>query len=213
MDRWATLRTWRPVVMGRRGAVASNHPLATEAGAAILRRGGSAADAYVVQSGARRTIIAGYPWFTDWGRDTFISMRGLLLARGRADVASMVLQDWSQHVSEGMLPNRFPDGTEEPQYNAVDASLWFVIAAHETMAITGHSPALAGAVDAILRGQQHRAELRDPLIVLLVEVDLVPVPAQQPLLGRDRFVLAATDQIAVVDDEDPHRAEVATALT
>jgi predicted glycogen debranching enzyme len=118
----------------------------------LVSRSERAADAYIVQSGARRTIIAGYPWFTDWGRDTFISMRGLLLARGRADVASLILLDWSQHVSEGMLPNRFPDGTDEPQYNAVDASLWFVVAAHETMAITGHSPALAEAVDAIVDG-------------------------------------------------------------
>jgi predicted glycogen debranching enzyme len=118
----------------------------------LLSRTERAADAYVVQCGARRTIIAGYPWFTDWGRDTFISMRGLLLARGRADVASLILLDWSHHVSDGMLPNRFPDGAEEPQYNAVDASLWFVIAAHETMAITGRSPALAGAVEAILDG-------------------------------------------------------------
>ena len=60
-----------------------------------------AADAYVVQAGARRTIIAGYPWFTDWGRDTFIAMRGLLLARGPADVASMILEDWAGHVSRG----------------------------------------------------------------------------------------------------------------
>ncbi len=119
---------------------------------AVLTREDRAADAYIVERGGRHSIVAGYPWFTDWGRDTFIAMRGLLLARGRADVASMILADWSVHVSEGMLPNRFPDGREPPQYNAVDASLWFVIAAHETMAIAGHDPVLAQAIGAILDG-------------------------------------------------------------
>ena len=118
----------------------------------VLSRTERAADAYVVQAGARRTIIAGYPWFTDWGRDTFIAMRGLLLARGRVEVASMILEDWAGHVSQGMLPNRFPDGSETPQYNAVDASLWFVIAAHEAMAVTGRSARLVQAIDAILDG-------------------------------------------------------------
>ncbi len=117
-----------------------------------LSRMDRAADAYVVSAGTRRTIIAGYPWFTDWGRDTFIAMRGLLLSRGRADIAAIILEDWSAHVSQGMLPNRFPDGSELPQYNAVDASLWFVVAAHETMAIAGSSERLQGAIDAIVDG-------------------------------------------------------------
>jgi len=117
-----------------------------------LSRMDRAADAYVVSAGTRRTVIAGYPWFTDWGRDTFIAMRGLLLSRGRADIAAIILEDWSAHVSQGMLPNRFPDGSELPQYNAVDASLWFVVAAHETMAIAGSSERLQGAIDAIVDG-------------------------------------------------------------
>ncbi|MFO1306508.1 MAG: amylo-alpha-1,6-glucosidase [Burkholderiales bacterium] len=120
---------------------------------AVAEGGKAASAASVPDVAARRhSIIAGYPWFTDWGRDTFIAMRGLLLARGRADVASMILADWSAHVSEGMLPNRFPDGNEPPQYNAVDASLWFVIVAHETMAVAGHSAALSAAIGAILDG-------------------------------------------------------------
>src|ERR1051326_850745 len=77
------------------------------------------------------TIIAGYPWFTDWGRDTFIALRGLCLATGRLDVARDILLAWARAVSEGMLPNRFPDHGEQPEYNAVDASLWYVIAVHE----------------------------------------------------------------------------------
>ena len=80
------------------------------------------------------TIIAGFPWFTDWGRDTFIAMRGLLLARGRHDVAGSILLAWASTVSQGMLPNRFPEHGGAPEFNSVDASLWFVIVAHEFLA-------------------------------------------------------------------------------
>ena len=111
-----------------------------------------AADAYVVDCSSRRgeadldarselrlvtsaatskTIIAGYPWFADWGRDTFIALRGLCLATGRLDVARDILLAWSSTVSGGMLPNRFPDQDGQPEFNAVDASLWFIIAVHE----------------------------------------------------------------------------------
>ncbi|MBX3356940.1 MAG: glycogen debranching enzyme family protein [Phycisphaeraceae bacterium] len=83
-------------------------------------------------SEAGRTIIAGYPWFTDWGRDTFISLRGLCLAAGRIEDARAILLAWAAHVSEGMLPNRFPDSpSDSPEYNAVDASLWYVVAVGE----------------------------------------------------------------------------------
>jgi predicted glycogen debranching enzyme len=96
------------------------------------------ADAYVVQGEQKQrgqTIIAGYPWFTDWGRDTFIALRGLCLATGRLDIARKVLLTWAAHISEGMVPNRFPDGTAAPEYNSVDASLWFIVAAHEYLEI------------------------------------------------------------------------------
>src|SRR5690606_10081910 len=65
-----------------------------------------AADAYLVRRSGGRTIVAGYPWFTDWGRDTFIALRGLCLATGRLDAAHDILVAWSNCVSEGMLPNR-----------------------------------------------------------------------------------------------------------
>lgn len=120
-----------------------------------------AADAYLVQRGEGKTIVAGYPWFTDWGRDTFIALRGLCLATGRFDDARAILLEWSGAVSEGMLPNRFPDHGEAPEYNAVDASLWYVIAVHEYLAAadTGKSRVtrqerkrLESAVQAILTG-------------------------------------------------------------
>jgi predicted glycogen debranching enzyme len=93
-----------------------------------------AADQYLVARGAGRTVIAGYPWFTDWGRDTFIAMRGLCFATGRLADARDILLEWSSAVSGGMLPNRFPDAGADPEYNAVDASLWFVIVAGELLA-------------------------------------------------------------------------------
>jgi glycogen debranching enzyme len=95
-----------------------------------------------------KTIIAGYPWFTDWGRDTLIALRGLCLATGRLDVARDVLLAWSATVSEGMLPNRFPDRGAQPEFNAVDASLWFVIAVHEYLEGTVWPWLLGAFVDA-----------------------------------------------------------------
>ena len=107
-----------------------------------------AADAYLATRDGRLTIMAGYPWFTDWGRDTFITMRGLLIARGRLQEAADILLAWTSHVSEGMLPNRFPDGTGQPEYNAVDASLWFVVAVHELIEAGGATPDVAARLQA-----------------------------------------------------------------
>jgi predicted glycogen debranching enzyme len=120
-----------------------------------------AADAYLVQRGKGKTIVAGYPWFGDWGRDTFISLRGLCLATGRLDEARAILVEWAGAVSHGMLPNRFPDQGDVPEYNSVDASLWYVIAVHEfleAMAAAKRTVAtrdrarLLGAIEAILYG-------------------------------------------------------------
>jgi predicted glycogen debranching enzyme len=120
-----------------------------------------AADAYIVRRGEGRTIVAGYPWFTDWGRDTFIALRGLCLATGRLTEAGAILLEWAGAVSRGMLPNRFPDRGEEPEFNAVDASLWYIVAVHEYLEaasaakhrITAEDRAkLTAAVEAILAG-------------------------------------------------------------
>jgi predicted glycogen debranching enzyme len=107
------------------------------------------ADAYVVKKSSStgatgKTIIAGYPWFTDWGRDTFIALRGLCLATGRLDEARDILLAWASTVSQGMLPNRFPDQGETPEFNSVDASLWFVIAVNEYLLARGEK-STAGA--------------------------------------------------------------------
>jgi predicted glycogen debranching enzyme len=119
------------------------------------------ADAYLVKRGSGKTIVAGYPWFTDWGRDTFIALRGLCLATGRLDDARDILLQWAGVVSEGMLPNRFPDQGDQPEYNSVDASLWYIIAVNDFFAATKTSgrklfewqkKALQQAVEAILTG-------------------------------------------------------------
>jgi len=111
-----------------------------------------AALAYLVRRNGGATIIAGYPWFGDWGRDTFIALRGLCLARHDFVSARSILCEWAGTVSQGMLPNRFSDyGTEPPEYNSVDASLWFVLTANELLS----NPAAANAVGA---GDRQRLE-------------------------------------------------------
>lgn len=119
------------------------------------------ADAYLVKRGSGKTIVAGYPWFTDWGRDTFIAMRGLCLATERFDDAQDILSEWAGVVSEGMLPNRFPDQGDQPEYNSVDASLWYIIAVHDFlqamkerqgMVLQPQKKTLQQAVEAILTG-------------------------------------------------------------
>lgn len=85
----------------------------------------AAADQFVVDRADGKTVIAGYHWFSDWGRDTMIALPGLTLATNRTDVAKSILLEFSKHISEGMLPNRFPDEGETPEYNTVDATLWF----------------------------------------------------------------------------------------
>src|SRR5262249_25057932 len=89
------------------------------------------ANAYLVRASAARTIIACCLWFTDWGRDTFISLRGLCLALGRLDEVRQILLAWAGTVSQGMLPNRFLDAGDQPEFNSVDASLWYLVAVHE----------------------------------------------------------------------------------
>jgi len=107
-----------------------------------IRRLVRAANDFVVYRKSPRgddgtSVIAGYPWFADWGRDTMISLPGLFLVTGRFHQARQVLCLFAQYVSEGMIPNRFDDYTNEPHYNTVDASLWFIHACHEYLRLGG----------------------------------------------------------------------------
>ena len=128
-----------------------------------------AADTFLVARGSGRTIVAGYPWFTDWGRDTFIAMRGLCITTGRLTEARDILLAWSGAVSEGMLPNRFPDRGDSPEFNSVDASLWYAIAVHDFLNAVQASAfeltveqrcALQSAVNAILDGYSRGTRYR-----------------------------------------------------
>jgi predicted glycogen debranching enzyme len=84
-----------------------------------------AADQFIVARGEGKTVIAGYPWFSDWGRDTMIALTGLTITTNRTEIARQILLEFSNHLSEGMLPNRFPDAGDEAEYNTVDATLWY----------------------------------------------------------------------------------------
>ncbi len=96
-----------------------------------------AADQFIVKRGEGNTIIAGYPWFSDWGRDTMIALPGLTLATGRPEISRNILIEFAKSVSEGMIPNRFPDEGEIPEYNTVDATLWYFEAVRTYAESTG----------------------------------------------------------------------------
>ncbi len=98
----------------------------------------AAANQFIVRrSGNLHTVIAGYHWFADWGRDTMIALPGLTLATGRFDIARDILRAFSRTADMGMLPNRFPDAGEQPEYNTVDASLWYFEAIRKFVDYTG----------------------------------------------------------------------------
>ncbi len=104
-----------------------------------------AADAFIVRRGENlRTVIAGYPWFSDWGRDTMIALPGVCLATGRYDDAKKILRAFARSVDAGMLPNRFPDSGEAPEYNTVDATLWFFVTAHRYLEASGDEEFVLG---------------------------------------------------------------------
>lgn len=102
-----------------------------------MRRLFLAASQFIARRGDNSTVIAGYPWFSDWGRDTLISLPGLTLATRRTEVARGILIEFARHIDAGMVPNRFPDRGEPPEYNTVDASLWFFEAARAFLESTG----------------------------------------------------------------------------
>jgi predicted glycogen debranching enzyme len=104
-----------------------------------------AADQFLVERRpAARTVIAGYHWFNDWGRDTMIALPGLTLATGRSEEGAAILRSFAPHVRDGLLPNNFPDsGDADPAYNTVDASLWYVVAIGRHLEATGDEALLA----------------------------------------------------------------------
>lgn len=118
------------VLMNRETTRRQQLAKAVNPGDADVRRLTLAADQFIVKRGNNlRTILAGYHWFTDWGRDTMIALPGLTLTTRRFNDAKLILKEFSLLVDRGMVPNRFPDEGEAPEYNTVDATLWFFLAA------------------------------------------------------------------------------------
>jgi len=114
-----------------------------------------AADQFVTQRthrhGYSTTILAGYPWFADWGRDAFISLPGILLATGRFEQAKSVLTTFATAADKGMIPNRFDDYSDTTHFNSVDASLWFINAAFQYLIATSDSETFTQALIPIIR--------------------------------------------------------------
>jgi predicted glycogen debranching enzyme len=166
MTLWAGLepdptRDWDAELRKR---AAARWPVAAGASPTITRLARAAQDFLVRRHSPDRqtlgtTVIAGYPWFADWGRDTMISLPGLMLATRRFDEACRVLSVFARYVSQGMIPNKFDDYTDEPSYNTVDASLWFINACFQYRDASGDSDTfervLKPACSAILEGYRH----------------------------------------------------------
>lgn len=134
-----------------------------------------AADDFIVwrKSTGKKTVIAGYPWFSDWGRDAMIALPGLALCTKRFRDAREILATFAAYVKDGLLPNMFPDAGEEPIYNTVDASLWYFYAVQKYLAYTGDYrfvkeelfPVLRSVIDNYRRGTRFQIGMdRDGLI-------------------------------------------------
>ena len=119
--------------IARRAAVRAAAPIAD----AFVQDLTAAADQFIVKRGDLKTVIAGYHWFSDWGRDTMIALPGLTLVTGRFEIAKSILRTFANAVDRGMLPNRWPDSGEAPEFNTVDATLWFFEAAGALARYTG----------------------------------------------------------------------------
>ena len=115
-----------------------------------------------------KTIIAGYPWFTDWGRDTMIALPGLTISTGRYEIAKTILRTFAKYVDRGMLPNLFPDAGSTPEYNTVDATLWYFEAIGNYYTATEDQeflaelfPLLAEIIDWHIKGTRYKIQMDD----------------------------------------------------
>ena len=171
-EPWPTLEALTPAAAlateraRRRGLLAAADPTAREGVGSELVL---AADAFLVTpvsrvadtaharatGGHARTVIAGYHWFTDWGRDTMISLAGLALVTGRHDEAGDILRTFGHYVRDGLIPNLFPEGETEGLYHTADASLWFFEALHRYLVATDDRATLAGLLPALVDIVEH----------------------------------------------------------
>ncbi|MGC9503476.1 amylo-alpha-1,6-glucosidase [Baaleninema sp.] len=143
-----------------------------------------AADQFVVDrpladDPAGKTVIAGYPWFSDWGRDTAVSLPGLTVATGRPELARPVLRTFAKYFDRGMMPNLFPDGSRKPAYNTVDAILWYFQALRSYLLATGDNaliaelfPALQEVIDWHCRGTRYNIHVDEDGLLYAGEPDV-----------------------------------------
>ncbi|MBN3895892.1 MAG: glycogen debranching enzyme N-terminal domain-containing protein [Nostoc sp. NOS(2021)] len=174
----ATLKLRRAQEQKLTGLWNSNRPLNTKESPSWINQLVLAADQFIVnrpvpEDPHGKTIIAGYHWFSDWGRDTMISLPGLTISTGRPEVARSILRTFARYVDQGMLPNRFPDAGEQPEYNTVDATLWYFEAVRAYYSATDDDnllaelfPILADIIDWHCRGTRYNIHL-DPADGLL----------------------------------------------
>lgn len=179
-----------------------------------------AADDFIVRRRRRdgsegRSIIAGYPWFEDWGRDAMIALPGLLLATRRGDEAKLVLATFLDHLEAGLLPNRFPDERMDAEYHSADAPLLAIVAATEVARATGdHAwlaaelPRLLSITDGYLAGTRHGIGVAEDGLVTAGEAglqltwmdakvgDLVVTPRAGKPVELSALWLAATTRLA-----------------
>jgi predicted glycogen debranching enzyme len=136
-------RLLRPVT--RRSSSAVVHNLAVAADQFIIAPKGRFMDLARARAEGNelRSVIAGYHWFTDWGRDTMISLEGLTLATGRFQEASWILHTFARAVRDGLIPNLFPEGQNQGLYHTADATLWFFHAVHRYVSVTQDRDTLA----------------------------------------------------------------------
>jgi predicted glycogen debranching enzyme len=128
-----------------------------------------AADQFLVRRGDDLTVIAGYPWFTDWGRDTMISLPGLTLFTGNTEIAKGILRNFARRTSMGMLPNCFLDSGDTAEFNTADATLWFFEAARAYAAATGDYkfvreelyPVFASIIDFHIKGTRYNIKMTE----------------------------------------------------
>jgi predicted glycogen debranching enzyme len=180
-----------------------------------------AADAFVARRGAdQQTVLAGYPWFTDWGRDTMIALPGLTLVPRRFALAKQILQTYAAHCDRGMIPNMFPEAGEKPEYNSVDASLWFIVAAWKYWKASGDDagarelmPALKGVIQSYREGTRYEIHAdKDglisagragmPLTWMDVKVDgYVPTPRQGKAVEINALWLNALLMLAEMEEK------------
>ncbi|MEH2339880.1 amylo-alpha-1,6-glucosidase [Nostoc sp.] len=149
----------------------SNQPLNTKESPSWINHLVLAADQFIVnrpvpEDSNGKTVIAGYHWFGDWGRDTMISLPGLTISTGRLEVARSILRTFARYVDQGMLPNRFPDAGEQPEYNTVDATLWYFEAVRAYYSATDDDnllgelfPILADIINWHCRGTRYNIHL------------------------------------------------------